>query len=61
MIRSIPLLRTAGDKLFVATLDGRQFRVNGPDRKTVETIQEAAVAGSDWVSVSAGGTHSRPA
>ena len=53
--RQVASLDLRGDTLFVATLDGRQFRVDGPDRKAVETIQVAAIAGSDRVSVSAGG------
>lgn len=53
--RQVARLDLRGDTLFVATLDGRQFRVDGPDRKAVQTIQETAFAGSGRVSVSAGG------
>jgi DNA-binding CsgD family transcriptional regulator len=53
--KQVSSLDLRGDTLFVATLDGRQFRVDGADRKAVEEVQAAAIAGSDRVSVSAGG------
>lgn len=53
--KQVSSLDLRGDTLFVATLDGRQFRVDSADEKLVESIQAAAIAGSDRVSVSAGG------
>jgi hypothetical protein len=53
--RQVSSLDLRGDTLFVTTLDGRQFRVDGADEKAVDTLQSAAIAGSDRVSVSAGG------
>jgi DNA-binding CsgD family transcriptional regulator len=53
--KQVSSLDLRGDTLFVATLDGRQFRVDSADKKAVEAIQEAAIAGSEQVSVSAGG------
>lgn len=53
--KQVSSLDLRGDTLFVATLDGRQFRVDSADEKVVEAIQAAAIAGSDRMSVSAGG------
>lgn len=50
--RQVASLDLRGDTLFVATVDGRQFRVDGPDRTALEAIQAAAITGSDRVSIS---------
>ncbi len=52
--RQVTSLDLRGETLFVTTLDGQRFRIDGLDQKTVETIQRTAIAGSIGVSVSAG-------
>ena len=51
--RQVASLDLRGDRLFVTTIDGKRYRVDGAERSAVEALQAVAVA--QGVGVSAGG------